>query len=177
MTRIAMWSLAALLLMIVGVARADEGAPEVPEMTMSWHFGATVALAIPGGQPLLGYAFMGPAGFVALKGPVAFIWEVDLEVAPVFGNWGVVGAAALDIAFATWLSLDVGPVVVFDWDPMLLATRGQAETVYGGLYVGPTFIFPNGMSVGIGVTALCNFEGMGCSASPMLNIGVPFPPK
>ncbi len=75
-----------------------------------------------------------------------------------------------------WASLDIGPILVHDWDPLLQQQRGQGHTGYAGVTVGPTILWPNGMSISISATLLANVEGFGWVFNPTLTISVPLPP-
>jgi len=143
----------------------------------SIHIGGLGQFSIPDSAPVVGYVFLGVGGRFEANEHISLVLEFDANVAPVLGNWGFSGFALAEITLAKWLFFDIGPGLVFDWDPKLQKSRAQPATGYVSFLGGPTFLFrKSGVTISVGVTVNGSLEGLGWSYGPFINIGLPLRP-
>lgn len=135
--------------------------------------GGLLVLTVP--EPILfgGYVFFGPSLLLPVKGRFSVVPVLNFEAAPGLGNWGFVSIVLADFNLTPWLSVDVGPIFVHDWDPLLQQQRGQGHTAYLGVTAGPTFLLPQGMTLSVSASILGNLEGLGWLFNPTVTFGVP----
>lgn len=163
-------------LMIVTTAGAGASAEEEqPPVSGSLSLTANGVFLLPGGEAFGGYLAAGPSLFIPVHGRFSIIPGAQVEVAPVLGNWGFIGNAVFDLALAGWFALDFVVAIIHDVDPLLKQERGKGATAFFAFGGGPTFILPNGMTIGPFALAAVSLEGFGWSVNPGVALGVPLP--
>lgn len=153
----------ALLLATLAPARA-----EVPVAMTVGGFG----LIDTAGEGWIGeYVYFGPSALFPLtkSGNLSLIPQLAIEVAPEWGNWGLVFTPTFEWTPSSKVGIDLVPSIAQD-------TRGGVTSLILAAGPGATYLFENGMTASVAVQAAYVVSGdVPVTVNPLLQLAVPIP--
>ena len=154
----------------------DEASMAAPLPYLNLGFAPVLA---PGddGRPTvpLAYILLDVMGMALIDQRFTLLFGGGVDVAPVAGNWGVYGYLTAEFNITSWLAFDIGGLLMSDWDPLLMESRGQPMTGYAGPASAFAFFLPKGIGLTFGASFLVNLEGLGWALAPTVAVSLPLP--